>query len=32
MPFKDGRMTPAEKRAMSKRYGVEEGNYLRSES
>ena len=29
MPFKDGRMTPAEKRAMSKRYGVEEGNYLR---
>ena len=30
MPFKDGRMTPAEKRAMSKRYGVEEGTYRRS--
>ena len=30
MPFKDGRMTPAEKRAMSKRYGVEEGTYRRA--
>jgi len=30
MPFKDGRMTPAEKRAMTKRYGVEEGTYRRS--
>ena len=30
MPFKDGRMTPAEKRAMGKRYGVEEGTYRRA--
>ena len=30
MPFKDGRMTPAEKRAMEKRYGVKEGTYRRS--
>jgi len=29
MPFKDGRLTPADKRAMSKRYGVEEGNSIR---
>ena len=29
MPFKDGRMTPAEKRAMGKRYGVEEGRFHR---
>lgn len=29
MPYKDGRMTPAEKRAMEKRYGVTEGNYTR---
>ena len=30
MPFKDGRMTPAEKRAMEKRYGEKEGTYRRS--
>lgn len=30
MPFKDGRLTPAEKRALSKRYGEEEGTYRRA--
>ena len=30
MPFKDGRLTPAEKRAMGKRYGEKEGTYRRA--